>query len=154
MASHMAWELTLVHPHGHRLGSPNEVKTAIAKAWPDLDWMEFPSLMEQIQDQPEHPAHAEMASWSAEQRRRAALPTTVGVLETGTISLEVSGIDDDPVHELYVDVRGDGDPTAILLRIKSEIRWSIKELLTDRFLDERTIRERWDNFRRLTGRSL
>lgn len=146
----MAWELTIVHPNGHRLGSPKEVMTALLRAWPELEWVVVPSLVEQIQDQPDHPLHAALPTWSPETRRRAALPTTAGVVEGDDFSFEVTGIDYDPVEDLYLDVRGNGDPAPMLLRIKSQCGWSLKEMATDlRLLDERTLRERWGNFRRL-----
>src|SRR5205823_8706122 len=100
----MAWELTIVHPNGHRLGSPKETMSALARAWPELEWVVVPSLVEQIQDQPEHPVHAQLPTWSAEARRRASLPTTAGVFEGDAFSFEITGIDDDPVEDLYVDV--------------------------------------------------
>jgi hypothetical protein len=34
------------------------------------------------------------------------------------------------------------------MRLKKDAGWSIKVPATDRFLDERQLRERWDNFRR------
>ncbi|MBI3856711.1 MAG: hypothetical protein HY293_13570 [Planctomycetes bacterium] len=145
----MPWELTILHPHGHRLGSPKEVMTALSRAWPELDWLTLPPLLEQIGDQPDHPLHAQLPTWSPEARRRAALPRTVGVLEDEGFSVEISGLEDDPVEELYADVRGNGDPTPALLRLKKQSGWSLKEMVMDRFLDERQVKERWDNYKRM-----
>ena len=145
----MPWELTVLHPHGHRLGSPKEVKSAISRVWPELQWEVLPPLLEEIKDQPDHPVHALLPTWSPEMRRRAALPKTVGILDVEAVSFEIYGVDDDPVEDFYVDVRGDGDPTPTLMRLKKTAGWSIKELAIDRFLDERQLRERWDNFRRM-----
>src|SRR5262245_20191330 len=145
----MPWELTVLHPHGHRLGSPKEVKAAISRAWPELQWEVLPPLLEEIKDQPDHPVHAQLPTWTPEMRRRAALPKTVGILETEAFSFELYGFEDDPVEDFYIDVRGNGDPTPALTRLKKEAGWSLKELATDRFLDDRQIRERWDNYRRL-----
>ena len=146
----MAWELTIAHTKGHRLGSPNEVVAALAAVWPDLEWIVNPPLLEQIQDDPEHPVHRQLPTWSFEQRRRAARPTTVGVLEGEALSFEITGIDDDPVEELYLDVRASTDPSPLLMQLKTRNGWTLKEMATDRRLqDEAQIRERWENFRRL-----
>ena len=116
----MAWELTIQHPNGHRLGSPKEVQAKLSRVWPELDW------------------HAQDAA-----------PRTVGVLETETLSFELYGLDDDPVVDFYLDVRGIGDPTALLMQLKKQGGFTIKEMATDRILDDRQLRERWDNFRQL-----
>lgn len=146
----MPWELTVVHPNGHRLGSPKEVTAALSRVLPELEWVVVPPLLEEIKDQPDHPAHALLPTWSEETRRRASLPKTVGSLEGDGFSLEIYGVDEDPVEDFYIDVRGDGDPTPVLLRLKTQARWSIKELAIGRFLlDEAQLRERWDNYRAL-----
>ena len=117
----MAWELLIVHPNGHRLGSPREVKAKLVRVWPQLEW------------------HVDLP----------ALPKTVGMLEGEGFSFELYGLDDDPVQDFYLDVHGNGDPTPLLMQLKTQAGWSIKEVLTDRILDERQIRERWVNFRQL-----
>lgn len=121
----MAWELTIQHPNGHRLGSPREVQAKLSRVWPQLEW------------------HVDLP----------ALPKTVGILETEAFSFELYGLDDDPVEDFYLDVRGSGDPTALLIQLKTQAGLSIKELATDRILDERQIRERWANFRRMRDAS-
>lgn len=149
----MAWELSVVHPNGHRLGRPKEVMAAISRALPDLQWVELPPLLEEIKDQPDHPLHQILPMWTAEQRRRAALPRTVGTLEGEGFAFEVYGFEDDPVEDFYLDVSGDGEPTPTLMKLKTGTRWAIKELAIDRFLDEAQMRERWATFlerRRLT----
>jgi hypothetical protein len=120
----MAWELTVQHPNGHRLGSPREVQTKLSRVWPDLEWHD-----------------------------QEAAPRTVGVLETEAFSIELYGLDDDPVVDFYLDVRGDGDPTPVLMQLKAQGGLTIKELATDRLLDERLLQERWANFRRLRDAS-
>jgi len=120
----MAWELTVLHPNGHRLGSPKEVQAKLSRLWPQLEW------------------HAQEAR-----------PRTVGVLESGAFSFELYGFDDDPVEDFYIDVRGNGDPTPLLLQLKTVAGLSIKEMATDRLLDERLLRERWTNFRELRDAS-
>ena len=82
-------------------------------------------------------------------RRRAALPKTVGMLEGDSFSFEIFGLDDDPVEDFYLDVRGNGDPTPMLMQIKTQAGWVLKELAIDRSLDERQLQERWANFRRM-----
>jgi hypothetical protein len=144
----MAWELNVVHANGHRLGSPKEVMAAISRALPDVGWEVVPPLLEQIKDDPDHPVHAQLPTWSEEARRRAALPKTVGCLEGDGFSFEIYGIDDDPVEDFYIDVRGGGDPIAALMRLKTQHRWSIKEVALNRPLDESQLRERWDAHRR------
>ena len=120
----MAWELTIQHPNGHRLGSPKEVQDRLSRAWPQLEW------------------HAQEAA-----------PKLVGVLEGEGFSLELYGLDDNPVVDFYLDVRGNGDPTPLLMQLKTQAGLSIKELATDRLLDERLLRERWANFRQLRDAS-
>ena len=143
----MAWELTVVHPNGHRLGSPREVMATLSRVLPEVEWTVVPPLLEQIEEDPGHPARAQMASWNEETRRRAALPKTVGCLEGDGFSFEIFGLDDDPVEDFYLDVRGSGDPTPTLMRLKTQARWSLRELATGRTLDEAQMRERWDLFR-------
>jgi len=120
----MAWELTILHPNGHRLGSPKEVQAKLSRLWPQLEW------------------HAQEAR-----------PRTVGVLEADALSFEIYGLDDDPVEDFYIDVRGSGDPAPLLMQLKTQAGLSIKEMATDRLLDERLIRERWANFRQLSDPS-
>jgi len=143
----MPWELALVHPNGHRLGSSNEVKATLSKAWPQLQWKVVPSLLERIKDQPDHPYHALIPKWDAETRRRAGLPRTIGSLEGEGFSLEVFGIDENPVQDLDLEIRGSGDPISALFQIRTLAGWSIKELATGRFLDERQAKDRWTQFR-------
>lgn len=145
----MPWELTIQHPNGHRLGSPKEVQAALSRVWVQLHWEIVPPLLEEIKDQPDHPVHQQIPTWDPETRRRASLPRTVGILEDEAFSFELYGIDDDPVEDFYLDVRGNGDPTPVLMQLKRQAGWSIKELATGRILDERQIRERWDNFRQM-----
>jgi hypothetical protein len=116
----MAWELTIQHPNGHRLGSPKEVQAKISRVWPQLEW------------------HVQEAA-----------PKTVGVLDTESVSFELYGLDDDPVEDFYIDVRGDGDPTPLLLQLKKQGGLTIKELATQRILDDRQLQERWENYRQL-----
>jgi len=142
----MAWELSIVHPNGHRLGRPKEVMAALSGALPELEWVELPPLLEEIQGQPDHPLHKVLPGWSAEQRRRAGLPRTVGSFEGEGFSLEVYGLEEDPIEDFYIDVHGDGDPTPTLRLLKTRTRWAVKELATDRFLDETQLRERWAAF--------
>jgi len=118
----MPWELTVLHPHGHRLGSPNEVKATLSRVWPELQWETV---------EPPSP------------------PMTVGILETDSFSFEAHGFEGDPVEDFYLDIRGDGDPVPLLMRLKSQAGWSLKEMLTGRVLDERGMRERWANFRQM-----
>lgn len=115
----MAWELTVRHSNGHRLGSPKEVMAALSRALPELQWHE-----------------------------RETLPRTVGCLEDGGFSLEIYGLDDDPVEDFYLDVRGGGDPIPTLMRLKTQARWSIQELALGRSLDEAQMRERWAGLQR------
>ena len=121
----MAWELTIQHPNGHRLGSPGEVQAKLSRVWPELEW------------------HLDLP----------ALPKTVGMVEGDGFSFELYGLDDDPVEDFYLDVRGNGDPTPLLMQLKTQAGLSIKELATDRILDERALRERWENFRRIRDAS-
>src|SRR6185503_8677119 len=116
----MPWELSVAHPNGHRLGSPKEVTTKLSRIWPALEWVLSPPLLEQIQDQPDHPFHKLIPTWSPEMRRRAALPKLVGALEGEGFSFEIFGLDDDPVEDFYLDVRGNGDPTPLLTQLKSQ----------------------------------
>ena len=120
----MAWELTILHPNGHRLGSPQEVQAKLSRLWPQLEWHE-----------------------------QEARPKTVGVLEGDAFSFELYGLDDNPVEDFYIDVHGNGDPTPLLMQLKTVAGLSIKEMATDRLLDERLIRERWSNFRQLRDAS-
>jgi len=150
----MPWELSVAHPNGHRLGSPKEVKAKLSRVWPQLEWETAPPLLEQIQEDPEHPVHALLPTWSAEMRRRAALPKTVGMLEGASFSFEIFGLDDDPVEDFYLDVRGNGDPTPTLMQLKSQVGWVLKELATDRILDQRQLQERWANFLRMRDDAL
>ena len=142
----MPWDLVIVHPNGHRLGRPNEVKAMLARAWPQVQWQILPPLLERIKNQPDNPFHALIPTWSAEMRQRAALPRTVGALEEELCSFEIFGIDEDPVQNLDVEVRGRGNPIPTLLRLQSLLRWSIRELATGRFLDEREAQNRWTEF--------
>ena len=116
----MPWELTVQHPNGHRLGHPKEVQAKLSRVWPQLEW--------HVQD---------------------AAPKTVGVLETETLSFELYGFEDDPVQDFYIDVRGNGDPTPMLMQLKTQGGLTLKELATDRILDERQLRERWAGFQRM-----
>ena len=119
----MAWELTIHHPNGHRLGSPKEVQSKLSRLWPQLEW------------------HIDLPS----------PPKTVGMLEGDGFSFELYGFDDDPVEDFYLDVHGSGDPTSLLMQLKTPAGLSIKELATDRrLLDERQLRERWANYRQLS----
>jgi len=122
----MPWELIVQHPNGHRLGSPKEVQAKLSRLWPRLEW------------------HVDLP----------APPKTVGMLEAEGFSFELYGLDDDPVEDCYLDVHGSGDPTPLLMQLKTTAGLSIKELATDRrLLDERQLRERWENFRRLRDAS-
>jgi hypothetical protein len=120
----MAWELTIQHPNGHRLGSPKEVQAKLSRVWPELEW-----------------------------HLQESAPRMVGVLEDEAFSFELYGLDDDPVEDFYLDVRGNGDPAPALMQLKTQAGLSIKELATDRILDERGIRERWANFRQMRDAS-
>jgi hypothetical protein len=70
----------------------------------------------------------------------------VGSFEGEGFSLEVYGLEEDPIEDFYIDVHGDGDPTPTLRLLKTRTRWAVKELATDRFLDETQLRERWAAF--------
>ena len=122
----MPWELTVQHPNGHRLGSPKEVTAALSRVWPELQWETL---------EPPSP------------------PMTVGILEDDSFSFEVHGFDADPVEDFYLDIRGNGDPTPLLMQLKTQAGLSIKELATGRLLDERQLRERWANYRQLSDAS-
>ena len=101
---------------------------------------------------PDHPFHKLIPTWSAESQRRAALPRTVGIFEGESISIEIFGIDEDPVVDLNLEVRGSGDPVPSLMRLSSLLHWSIKELATDRVLDEVRAKESWAAYHRTFGR--
>jgi hypothetical protein len=141
----MPWELNLRRSDGSALGSKADVVDAISRSTSGMTWEEEESTLYQAIKDPSHPLADVVASWSAEQRQRFAIPKLVGTFEAEEFSIELYGFETNPLYSIEVEARGNGNPMPILASICIANQWVVVENSTGQIIDLSDA-SRWTQF--------
>jgi hypothetical protein len=143
----MPWGVWIVRPDGAALGSREEVTGRIMASWPEVNWHEEPSLMDQISDAPNHPMRPLIASWSEAQRARFSRRKLRGRLVSGGLSVELFGFESEPLASIGTEIRGAGNPTPLLARLCLDNGWAIKDEASQALVDlSAGVSLQWEQF--------
>jgi hypothetical protein len=113
----MPWEAIIRRPRNEPLGCRAEVVRLIAAAAPAIEWVEDPPLLDQIKDMPEHSLHSLLPTWPEETRAYFSQPHLRGDYFEGDLSIRLYGFEAEPLQGVHVEVRGNGNPLAVLAAI-------------------------------------
>jgi hypothetical protein len=113
----MPWEVMIRKPRDEALGCRAEVVRWIAEAVPAIGWVEDPPLLDQIKDMPEHSFHNLLPTWPEETRAYFSQPHLRGDYLEGDLSIRLYGFEAEPLKCVHVEVRGNGNPLALLAAI-------------------------------------
>jgi hypothetical protein len=144
----MPWEVAIKKADDTPIGTRDEIVKTISEAVPAFKWRVEPALLEQIKDMPDHSFHKLLPTWPESTRAYMATPHLKGDLVDGQLSIELYGFEGEPIKEIQVNVRGNGNPIPALAAICLPNGWIVVDIAENEAVDLGAINATgWERFR-------
>lgn len=154
----MPWEVTIVdykgrppanfradgRPDPKPLGSHSQVVQIIKTALPELEWGQTSNLPPEI-----------LGAFSPDIRAMMSTPRLKAAFDGEDFSIELYGFEQEPINYLHAEIRGEGNPLALLSRMCSPQHWSVVSDADGSFVDlGANSPSQWNDFREWRDRAI